>query len=48
MPLKKGKSKSVKSSNYKELSKSHPEMPRKQKVAIMLNESGESNKKKNK
>jgi len=46
MPLKKGPSKAAMSHNYKEETKAHPNMKRKQKVAIMLSEAGLSNKKK--
>lgn len=42
MPLKKGTSKKVMGENYKELGASHPEMAKKQKVAIMLSEARSS------
>lgn len=37
MPLHKGKSKKVQEENFHELKESHPEMPNKQRVAIVLN-----------
>lgn len=43
MPLKKGKKNM--GENYKELTKKHPKMSRKQKVAIILSEAGMSKKK---
>lgn len=42
MPLHKGKSKKVKEDNFHELKESHPEMPNKQRVAIVLNQSRQS------
>jgi len=48
MPLKKGKSKKVKEDNFHELKKAHPEMPNKQRVAIVLNQARTGKKKKNK
>jgi len=46
MPLKKGKSKKVQEENFHELKKSHPNMPNKQRVAIVLSEARRSRKKK--
>jgi hypothetical protein len=42
MPLHKGKSKKVMEENFHELKEAHPEMPNKQRVAIVLNNSRKS------
>lgn len=42
MPLKKGKSKKVMEKNFHELKEAHPEMPNKQRTAIVLNEARRS------
>lgn len=46
MPLMKGSSKEAMSKNYRELSRKHRNMKRKQKIAIMLSAAGKSRKKK--
>jgi hypothetical protein len=46
MPLKKGSSKKVKEENFHELKESHPEMPNKQRVAIVLSQARKGKKKK--
>lgn len=45
MPLKKGKSKKVKEENFHELKQAHPDMPNKQRVAIVLSEARRGKKK---
>lgn len=42
MPLHKGKSKKVMEENFHELKSAHPNMPNKQRVAIVLNQSRKS------
>lgn len=42
MPLQKGKSKEAQEENFHELKEAHPEMPNKQRVAIVLNQARES------
>lgn len=42
MPLHKGKSKKVQEKNFHELKEAHPEMPNKQRVAIVLSEARKS------
>lgn len=42
MPLHKGKSKEVQEENFHELKESRPDMPNKQRVAIVLNQARES------
>lgn len=48
MPLKKGSSKKVKEENFHELKEARPDMPNKQRVAIVLSEArrGKKGKKK--
>jgi hypothetical protein len=48
MPLKKGKSKKVKEENFHELKQAHPEMPNKQRVAIVLSKARGGKKRKKK
>jgi hypothetical protein len=45
MPLKKGKSKAVMEKNFHTEKKAHPNMPNKQRVAIVMSEAGLSKKK---
>jgi len=45
MPLQKGRSKKVKEENFHELKKAHPNMPNKQRVAIVLSEARRGKKK---
>ena len=45
MPLVKGKSKKAKEENFHELKKARPDMPNKQRVAIVLNTARKSGKK---
>ena len=42
MPLAKGKSKKTMEKNFHELKESHPEMPNKQRTAIVLNQARKS------
>lgn len=42
MPLKKGKSKKAMKANFHELKEAHPEMPNKQRIAIVLNKARKS------
>lgn len=42
MPLHKGKSKETQEENFHELKEAHPDMPNKQRVAIVLNQARES------
>ncbi len=42
MPLHKGKSKEAQEENFHELKEAHPEMPNKQRVAIVLNQARKS------
>ena len=44
MPLVKGKSKKAKEANFHELKQSHPEMPNKQRIAIVLSTARKSKK----
>jgi hypothetical protein len=47
-PLAKGKSKKTMEKNFHELKEAHPEMPNKQRTAIVLNQARRSGAKKNK